>query len=266
MTRLKIAQLKNTAKHDAIAIAINRYLNNSQGHYSLQDHEFGAQLALGQARKAFLSGNYGIGAALFVKKNDRTEIYLGQNKVVTGKPSERFNTHGETDAIKHWLLAIEKKRKPHKVYLVTNKQIGVWLYTNLEPCPKCEMEITMLLTIAKEYLNPTATIHCICTATEGMLTQDQGVNTSNGSAHAVGKKHLTTPLIWRSIQRGYFSGQKPIAHPPVKFSLLNTSSQALEKHEPPGAYIHTGDTELVNLSWDIFNKTREKIDKYLAGD
>lgn len=255
----------NQLKIEPVIREVEKYIKTTEGKYSPSQQEFGGRLALVQAKKSFLSGNYGVGAALFVYKPHQIEIFLGKNKVVTGKPSERFNAHAETDSIKAWLGNIERKKKPDIVLKIPSTHPRLCLYTNIEPCPKCEMEITYLYELAREYIHPQARVQSICLATDGMLEKLDGVYCGSGSAHALGKKSLTSPLIWRSIQRGYFPGQIPPKYPPVIFSLLHTLASSLENHKPPGAYIATHDKDLVRLGWEIFAKTRGTIDNFLAG-
>ncbi len=251
---------------DPIVSEVIRYLNRTKNKYSPLQSEYGGRLALRQALKSFLAGNYGVGAALFIYKQNRIEIFLGQNKIITGTPSERFNTHAETDAMKKWLKYIEKKGKPYQSFRIRTNYIvpKLILYTNLEPCPKCETEFTYLLPIAKEFLHQQSTIQSISLSADGFVIKHNGIKCSDGGAHAFGQKSLTKPLVWQYIQRGYFPKHKPIQSAPIIFSIMDTSDKSLENNHLNSSYILTYDQALPILSWQIFSKTRIIIDQQLT--
>jgi tRNA(Arg) A34 adenosine deaminase TadA len=261
--RSTIIRLQNKLKKEAIIKEVNNYLKLTENKFSVIQPEYGGRLALKQASEAFITGNYAVGAALLVYKPKSVEIFLGKNKIVTGTPSERFNTHAETDAIKKWVRSLEFGSKPFHIANQKNEFLGIKIYSNLEPCPKCEMEITMLLALAKEYIHPNALIQSISLAADGILTRQNKTSFASASAHALGKKHFTSPLVWRSIQRGFFPGQKPPKKQPVQFFLLSNSKSALKAQVQTDSLIDSSENELIRLSWEVFEKTRAMIDQFL---
>lgn len=237
---------------------IKAYLGLTKEKYYPGDPEFGCRLALTQAVEASLSGNYGIGAALFIPKGQKIDIYFGQNKIISGLPTERFNTHAETDAIKSWMQNLEGIRNPDlQLHRISQKSSSIVLYSTVEPCPKCEIEITLLIPIVKTYL-PTATrIQSISACLDGELLRKNGFTYSTGGAHAVGEKHKTSPLIWQQIQRGIND------HQVVKF--YNLVHEENRKPHSDANQLVTKDHELLKLSKEVWSATRVSIDQALNG-
>lgn len=259
-----------------IVTEVDRYLAETEGKYQPHHLEFGARLALSSARRALVGtdtgSNYGIGAAVMVVQDGVAAIFEGANTMITGTPEQRLTGHAETNGLKGVMayMAGDESKGPVQVvkmdvmklpFDMGKSRSGIIMAGTLEPCPMCECVTTNAAPLVREALGPDAVIRSYSSAIDGFL--DGALN--NGAAHALGAKSSNSPLVWQSIQRGYFPGQAKPEVAPVEFSLLQTTSKPLQGHAPHGMFYQTEDRDLERLASEIFVQTRQQVDAFLAG-
>lgn len=244
-----IVQLLNDISRDSVVSRIKKYLDDTETKYQLSDPEFGARLALANGLKAYASGNLGLGAVLFVTDHSKIHVFNGQNKTNSGKYSERFNVHAETDCINKWANYLDRAGRPDHTFSINEDKKGILqgkkfvLFGTVEPCMKCHVELIHASSIARETLGYDTIVHSCSTVKDGELMSYEGVLTTNGAAIALDDKQKLIPMQWRNIHISRYADI-----PAVKFDRLETM-----------------DGELMELSAELYFKSRKKIDGYKDG-